>query len=118
MLREVSTALHADSRRLALMGARTLVDMYINEQLPVTITLGATTQMPTITMDFAGIKQGSDLNGDGHTDISDIEIFCSKWLTTDLDANFDQQGLVELSDFARLAQLWMYQATWYNEIVQ
>ncbi len=33
LLQEVYSALHADSRRLALMGARTLVDMYMNEQL-------------------------------------------------------------------------------------
>lgn len=92
--------------------------MYMNEEIPVTITLGATTTVPTITMDFAGIKQGSDLNGDGHTNIADIEIFTSKWLTTDSDANFDQQGLVQFSDFAALAQLWMSQATWYNEITQ
>jgi hypothetical protein len=33
LLREVYVALHANSRRLALMGARTLVDMYMNDQL-------------------------------------------------------------------------------------
>lgn len=33
LLIEVYQALHADSRRLALMGARTLVDLYLNEQL-------------------------------------------------------------------------------------
>ncbi|MND75586.1 hypothetical protein D3C80_672120 [compost metagenome] len=33
MLKEVYTALHADSRRLALMGARTLIDMFMNDQL-------------------------------------------------------------------------------------
>ncbi len=92
--------------------------MYSNAELAVTITLGATTELPTITMDFAGIKQGSDLNGDGHTDIADIAIFTSKWMTSDPNANFDQQGLVELSDFAALAQLWMSQAIWYNEITE
>lgn len=33
LLKEVYTALHANSRRLALMGARALVDLYMNEQL-------------------------------------------------------------------------------------
>jgi len=33
LLKEVYLALHADSRRLALMGARTLIDLYMNEQL-------------------------------------------------------------------------------------
>ncbi|WP_455927318.1 DUF4145 domain-containing protein [Pseudomonas capeferrum] len=31
MLREIYAALHADSRRLAMMGARTVVDMYMND---------------------------------------------------------------------------------------
>lgn len=92
--------------------------VYLNIELAVTITPGATTEVPTITMDFAGIKQGSDLNGDGRTNIADIAIFSSKWLTTDSDANFDQQGLVQFSDFAALARLWMSQAIWYNEITE
>jgi hypothetical protein len=33
LLTEVYLALHADSRRLALMGSRALVDLYMNEQL-------------------------------------------------------------------------------------
>lgn len=33
LLKEVYLALHADSRRLALMGARTLVDLYMSEKL-------------------------------------------------------------------------------------
>lgn len=33
LLREVYTALHADSLRLAMMGARTLVDLYMNEAI-------------------------------------------------------------------------------------
>jgi hypothetical protein len=33
LIKEVYSALHADSRRLALMGARALVDMYMNHQL-------------------------------------------------------------------------------------
>jgi hypothetical protein len=33
LLKEVYLALHADSRCLALMGARALIDLYINEQL-------------------------------------------------------------------------------------
>lgn len=33
LLQEVYLALHADSRRLVLMGARTLIDLYMNEQL-------------------------------------------------------------------------------------
>ncbi len=33
LLKEVYMALHADSRRLALMGARALVDLFMNEQL-------------------------------------------------------------------------------------
>lgn len=31
MLREIYSALHANSRRLAMMGARTIVDMYMND---------------------------------------------------------------------------------------
>lgn len=31
MLREIYAALHANSRRLAMMGARTIVDMYMND---------------------------------------------------------------------------------------
>ncbi|WP_447733569.1 DUF4145 domain-containing protein [Pseudomonas shirazensis] len=31
LLSEIYTALHADSRRLAMMGARALVDMYMND---------------------------------------------------------------------------------------
>lgn len=33
LLKEVYQALHTDSRRLAMMGARTLVDLYLNEQV-------------------------------------------------------------------------------------
>lgn len=33
LIKEIYRALHADSRRLALMGARALVDLYMNEQL-------------------------------------------------------------------------------------
>ncbi|PHR29304.1 MAG: hypothetical protein COA36_03645 [Desulfotalea sp.] len=33
LIKEVYTALHADSRRLVLMGARALVDLYMNHQL-------------------------------------------------------------------------------------
>jgi hypothetical protein len=33
LLKEVYLALHADSRRLVLMGARTLIELYLNEQL-------------------------------------------------------------------------------------
>ncbi|MFK0087576.1 DUF4145 domain-containing protein [Pseudomonas sp. NPDC090755] len=33
MLKETYKALHADSRRLAIMGARTLVDMYMNDSV-------------------------------------------------------------------------------------
>lgn len=33
LLKEIYLALHADSRRLALMGARTLVDLYMSEKL-------------------------------------------------------------------------------------
>jgi len=33
MMREIYSALHANSRRLAMMGARTIVDMYMNDTL-------------------------------------------------------------------------------------
>ncbi|WP_010490787.1 DUF4145 domain-containing protein [Pseudomonas sp. S9] len=33
MLREIYTALHSNSRRLAMMGARALVDMYMNDTI-------------------------------------------------------------------------------------
>ncbi|MGV6394119.1 DUF4145 domain-containing protein [Pseudomonas caspiana] len=33
MLQEIYTALHANSRRLAMMGARTIVDMYMNDTI-------------------------------------------------------------------------------------
>ncbi|MGE6387398.1 DUF4145 domain-containing protein [Pseudomonas sp. NPDC078416] len=59
MLREIYAALHADSRRLAMMGARALVDMYMNE------TVG----------DIGGfVKKLNKLVTDGHLGRQDRDI--------------------------------------------
>lgn len=59
LMREVYTALHADSRRLALMGARTLIDIYMN------YTVG----------DLGGFdKKLQAMVDDGHLSIKDKDV--------------------------------------------
>lgn len=59
MLREIYAALHADSRRLAMMGARAIVDMYMND------TVG----------DIGGfVKKLNKLMSDGHLGRQDRDV--------------------------------------------
>ena len=86
---------------------------YQNTSTPVQVVDG-NVDAGIIVMDFAGEKEGPDLNGDGVVNLGDFAEFANQWLQTgSLEANFDQQGEVDFADFARFAYLWLWQASWY-----
>lgn len=57
----------------------------------------------------------SDITNDGISDYSDIDILSSLWLNTgeQLYADFNRNGIIDLFDFALLAQDWLEQTTWH-----
>ncbi len=89
--------------------------MYQNASTTVQVVEGESAHAGVIIMPFAGEKEGADLNGDGLIDTGDLLAFAGQWLQDGmLDANFDRQGNVDLSDFVRLAGLWQWEAIWLN----
>jgi hypothetical protein len=58
----------------------------------------------------------SDATNDGISDFNDLEIFSSLWLNTGerLYADFNRDGIIDLFDFALLAQDWLGQTTWHE----
>jgi hypothetical protein len=57
----------------------------------------------------------SDITNDGTSDLSDLDTFSSLWLNTgeQLYADFNRDGIVDLFDFALLAQNWLAQTSWH-----
>ncbi|MBE0534749.1 MAG: carboxypeptidase regulatory-like domain-containing protein [Phycisphaerae bacterium] len=79
----------------------------------VVVADGLTAEVEAFVLPFAGGKEASDLNGDGVTDAGDLAVLAEQWLAPgDVEANFDQQGAVDLADLARMADLWRWQAMW------
>jgi hypothetical protein len=76
----------------------------------------ATVDVNTLTMPFAGEKEGADLNGDGVIDMLDVAEFCGTWLADDLpEGDFNQDSRVNFDDWARLAENWLSRAIWLHE---
>ena len=75
---------------------------------------GAVTAVAPITLDFAGIRQGADISGDGMVDISDLAAFADQWLGADPESDFDADGTVNLADLEVISRMWMSKAIWRN----
>ncbi len=58
----------------------------------------------------------SDVTNDGISDYSDIDILSSLWLNSgeQLYADFNRDEIINLFDFALLAQDWLEQTTWHE----
>lgn len=81
---------------------------------PVMISGTGTMAIGTVTADFAGVKEGADLDGDGLVALGDIVVMAGQWLSSESSADLDESGKVDLSDLSRLADLWMWKALWLN----
>ena len=51
----------------------------------------------------------TDLDNSGWVDIADLSEFCSQWLSTGSNANFNDDAIVDLLDFSILANEWLPQ---------
>ncbi|MBW8014967.1 MAG: hypothetical protein FVQ82_02195 [Planctomycetes bacterium] len=86
--------------------------MYLPVAASVTVSEGVVSVVSHITLDFAGIRQGADVNGDGKVDVVDAASIAAQWLSAGPDSDFDDDGIVGLADFNVLSQMWMLQAVW------
>ena len=78
---------------------------------PIAVTEGGVTVLPQINLDFAGVQQGPDINGDGEVTIDDLGTFADQWLGTGT-GDLDDSGTVNLADFAPVSDLWGMHAFW------
>lgn len=89
---------------------------YLHTSTTVNVVDGIPADVNTITMSFAGEKEGADLNGDGVIDMLDVAEFCETWLESgSSEADFNQDSSVNFNDWARLAENWLSKAIWYQE---
>lgn len=86
--------------------------MYGRMNLPVTINEGDVTPVGMITVDFAGVQQGADLDGDGVVGVGDLYSFAEQWIDAGSGGDLDGDGTVGLADISVLGQMWMMQAVW------
>ena len=83
---------------------------YLTASVTVQVAGGVPVNADTIVMSYAGLKEGSDLNGDGVINMSDFAKFAVQWMQSgSLDANFDQQGEVDFADLIRITESWLWQ---------
>ncbi|MBN2137476.1 MAG: LamG domain-containing protein [Sedimentisphaerales bacterium] len=59
------------------------------------------------TFDISACPDG-DIDGDCDVDFEDLRDFVANWLTADDVSDFDCSTMADLSDFAALAQTWLY----------
>jgi hypothetical protein len=89
---------------------------YLSASTTAQVVEGATVDVDTIIMPFKGKKEGPDLNGDGVIDMLDVAEFSQVWLQSgSLDADFNQDGIVNFNDWARIAENYLFIAIWYQE---
>jgi hypothetical protein len=89
---------------------------YLNSSANVTVLDGVDTNVNTITMSFAGEKEGPDLNGDGIINMLDFARFANQWLESDsLEADFNEDGIVDFADLSQIVENWLNEAIWYQE---
>jgi len=60
-----------------------------------------------VTFEISGCPDG-DLDDDCDVDFDDLHDFTGNWLTGNPAADFDGSGMVDLIDFATLAESWLY----------
>lgn len=88
---------------------------YANASTTVVVVDSMTTVADSIIIPFSGEKEAADLNGNGFVDTDDLPRFSNQWLESGaLEANFDQQGNVDFTDWAILAENWFLKAIWYH----
>ncbi|MBN2376621.1 MAG: hypothetical protein JXD22_09475 [Sedimentisphaerales bacterium] len=58
----------------------------------------------------------SDINNDGITDLTDLNLFLSWWLktTNNLPADFDHNNQIDLLDYRHLTNDWQNQTSWHS----
>jgi hypothetical protein len=89
---------------------------YLFASTTAQVAEGATVDVNTLTMPFAGEKEGPDLNGDGVVNMLDIAEFCGMWLENGpSEGNFNQDSRVNFDDWTWLAENWMSRAIWLHE---
>lgn len=87
---------------------------YVTTSVTVQVAGGMPVDADTIMMPYAGRKEGPDLNGDGLINMTDFSIFAGQWMQSgSLDANFDQEGEVDLADLIRITENWLWHNIWY-----
>ncbi len=89
---------------------------YLNASTTVEVVDGVAADVSTIVMPFAGEKESANLNGDGIVNILDVAVFTNQWLQSgSLEADFNQDSSVNFSDWARLAENWLWEPIWYHD---
>jgi len=80
------------------------------------VSKGTLSNAAPIIVDSSDDKEGPDLNGNGIVDCADLRELANEWLQADLlESDFNQDANVNLRDFARLAENWLWRAVWYSE---
>ncbi|MBA7625405.1 hypothetical protein ES703_32835 [subsurface metagenome] len=89
---------------------------YLSASTTVEVVDSVPADVDTIVMPFAGEKEGANLNGDGIVNILDVAVFTNQWLQSgSLEADFNQDSNVNFSDWARLAENWLWEPIWYHD---
>ncbi|MCK4795555.1 MAG: carboxypeptidase regulatory-like domain-containing protein [Desulfobacteraceae bacterium] len=89
---------------------------YLNASTMVQVVDGVAADVSTIVMPFAGEKESANLNGDGIVNMLDVAVFTNQWLQSgSLEADFNQDSNVNFSDWARLAENWLWEPIWYHD---
>ncbi|AQT67080.1 hypothetical protein STSP2_00220 [Anaerohalosphaera lusitana] len=82
----------------------------------VEVTDGGTVNVGTISMAFAGDKEAGNLNGDGVVDMQDFAELADGWMQSgSFEADLDQDGTVGIEDLLRISETWLYRPIWYNQ---
>ena len=87
---------------------------YLNTSVTVQITDSIPVNADTIVMPYAAQKEGADLSGNGIVNMSDFAIFANQWMQSgSLEANFDQEGVVDFNDLLKLTENWLSESVWH-----
>jgi len=89
---------------------------YLSVSTMVEVVDGAAADVNIIVMPFAGEKEGANLNGDGVVNMVDFAKLADQWREFGLlEANFNQDSSVDFADLKRVAENWLWEPIWYHD---
>jgi hypothetical protein len=92
---------------------------YLVESMEVVVVDGMTTDVDPVILDFAGQKEGPDLNDDGSVGFGDVKVFASQWRQSPGSPSADiaepLDSFVDWKDLDILAEHWLEVTLWPSE---